>query len=98
MPMLGPDTNKQKVAALILARVKPGGKTEDQGESGDGRSPDSLSEGERSAGEEMLAAFEKKDVAALVSAFKSLWQILESTEEDEEPSPEQEENKPGFIG
>jgi hypothetical protein len=97
MPMLGPDTNKQKVAALILARVKPGGKTEDVGESGDGKSPDSLSEGERSAGEEMLAAFEKKDVVALVSAFKSLWQILESTEEDES-EPEQEENKPGFIG
>lgn len=93
MPMFGPE--KKKVASLILARVKPGGRTEDAGESGDIKSPDSLSEGERAAGEEMMSAFHARDVAGLVNAFKSLWQILESSEPEHE---EEAEEKPGFMG
>ena len=82
--MMGKDTNKKGVASLILSRMKPSGQTEQMGESEDGKSPDSLSEGERSAGEEMITAFHEKDVVGLVNAFKSLVEIIDGDEDKEE--------------
>ena len=92
--MMGADTNKKKVASLILARLNPSGETKDTGEVGpDSASPHS--EGERAAGEEMIAAFHSKDVDGLISAFKSLLDILDGPGDEPE-----EEYEPGssFVG
>jgi hypothetical protein len=98
MPIImGADRNKKTVASLIASRIKPNGQTEVVGES-DGRdAADSpISEGERSAAEEMIAAFHEKDAVGLVQAFKALSEIIEGAEPESEES--EEKSQPSIFG
>jgi hypothetical protein len=74
--IMGPDTNKKSVAALIVSRMKPNGKAEDVTPEAEG----GLSEGEQASGEEMMAAMEAKDVVGFVSALKDLIEVMSPAE------------------
>jgi hypothetical protein len=92
--MFGADTNKKKVAALIVSRMKPDGQSEHVGVEGE---KPAISEGERSAGEEAISAIKSGDVEAFVSALKSLISIVSDSDESEEEESS-EEPKPSFMG
>lgn len=77
--IMGPDTNKKSVAALIVSRMKPGGNPVDESPEAEG----GLSEGEQAAGDEMMAAMKAGDVQGFVSALKDLIEIMEPAEPEE---------------
>lgn len=78
--------DKKKIAALIIAKGKPGKEEISEAPMVDGAEQDN-SVAEESSAQELMAAIQSKDAKGVVAAFKALMEICDTAEDMAEEEP-----------